>query len=69
MVCQLTPVRARGTINEEDVSETFFEGNVANKYELYQALADGVLPIPDYHVAITVLLDECDDLEERIKKW
>ena len=62
-----TPVRARGTINEEDVSETFFEGNVANKYELYQALADGVLPIPDYHVAITVLLDECDDLEERIK--
>ena len=62
-----TPVRARGTINEEDVSETFFEGNVANKYELYQALADGVLPTPDYHVAITVLLDECDDLEEKIK--
>ncbi len=62
-----TPVRARGTIDEEDVSETFFEGNIANKYELYQALADGVLPTPDYHVAITVLLDECDDLEERIK--
>ena len=62
-----TPVRARGTIDEEDVSETFFEGNIANKYELYQALADGVLPTPDYHVAITVLLDECDDLEDRIK--
>ena len=62
-----TPVRARGTINEEDVSETFFEGNVANRYELYQALADGILPTPNYRVAITVLSDECDDLEERIK--
>ena len=62
-----TPVRARGTANEEDVSETFFEGNVANRYELYQALADGILPTPNYRVAITVLSDECDDLEERIK--
>ena len=62
-----TPVRARGTSKEEDVSETFFEGNVASTYSLAEAIAEGVLPKPNYHAAIAVLEGECAELEEKVE--
>ena len=61
-----TSVRERGNANEQDVAETFFEGNVASTYDLSNAIADGVLPAPNYHAALTFLEDECADLEEKI---
>ena len=39
-----TSVRSFGTKYEEDVAESFFEGNVASRYDLAQAIVDGVLP-------------------------
>ena len=62
-----TPVRARGTSEENDISETFFHGNVASTYSLAEAIADGVLPNPDYHIAVAVLEDECAELEKIIQ--
>ena len=61
-----TSVRERGTANEQDVSETFFDGNVASTYDLSDAIADNVLPAPNYHAALTFLEDECAELEEKI---
>ena len=62
-----TSVRERGTSKEDDVAESFFGGNVASAYDLAQAIADGVLPAPQYHAALTFLEDECKELEEKVK--
>ena len=62
-----TSVRERGTANEKDVTQTFFNGNVASEYPLEEAIADGVLPSPNYHVALVFLEDECRELEEKVK--
>ena len=62
-----TNVRSRGTDKEEDVAQTFFEGRVASEYPLEQAIADKVLPCPNYHAAYAFLVDECEELEEKVK--
>ena len=62
-----TSVRNRGTSKEEDVAQTFFEGRVASEYPLEQAIADKVLPCPNYHAAYAFLVDECKELEEKVK--
>ena len=61
-----TSVRAFGTKHEEDVAETFFEGNVASRYDLAQAISDGTLPQPNYHCALAVLDGDCAELEKKI---
>lgn len=61
-----TSVRAFGTKHEEDVAETFFEGNVASRYDLAQAILDGTLPQPNYHCALAVLEGDCAELERKI---
>lgn len=61
-----TSVRSFGTKHEEDVAETFFEGNVASRYDLAQAIIDGTLPQPNYHCALAVLEGDCAELESKI---
>ena len=61
-----TSVRSFGTKYEEDVAESFFEGNVASRYDLAQAIVDGVLPQPNYHAALAVLEGDCEELERKI---
>lgn len=61
-----TSVRSFGTKHEEDVAETFFEGNVASRYDLAQAILDGTLPQPNYHCALAVLEGDCAELERKI---
>lgn len=61
-----TSVRAFGTKHEEDVAETFFEGNVASRYDLAQAILDGTLPQPNYRCALAVLEGDCAELERKI---
>lgn len=61
-----TSIRAFGTKHEEDVAESFFEGNVASRYDLSQAIVDGVLPQPDYHAALAILEGDCAELERKI---
>ncbi len=61
-----TAVRRMGTNDEENVSETFFEGNVASEFDLADAIAQGVLPEPEYHTAPIYLLEEAKELEEFI---
>lgn len=61
-----TSVRSFGTKYEEDVADTFFEGNVASRYDLAQAIVDGVLPQPNYHAALAVLEGDCAELERKI---
>ncbi len=61
-----TAVRRMGTNDEENVAETFFEGNVASEFDLADAIAQGVLPEPEYHTAPIYLLEEAKELEEFI---
>ena len=62
-----TSVRNRRTSKEEDVAEIFFEGHKASEYPLEQAIADGVLPAPNYHAAYSFLTEECEELESKVK--
>ena len=62
-----TSVRGFGTKYEEDVAETFFEGNVASRYDLAQAINDDTLPQPNYHTALTVLEGDVAELERKIE--
>jgi len=63
-----TSIRGLGTSKEEDVSETFFKGNVASTYTLADAIVDGVLPAPEYHTNLLYLIDsEFPEIEEKLK--
>lgn len=63
-----TPIREARTRSEEDVSKTVFDGNVANVYNLVDALLDGVLPIPKYISSVVCLLEETEELEKKVDK-
>lgn len=63
-----TSIRGLGTSKEEDVSMTFFKGNIASVYDLADAIVDGVLPAPNYHANLLYLIDsEISDMEEKLK--
>ena len=61
-----TPVRAKGTHDELDMSDEFFEGNIASTYSLAQAISDGVLPAPIYKGAVYQLEDRIDECIRKV---
>ena len=58
-------VRDRGTSYERDMTnpetEEIFSGTVVDKYDLYDAIIDGVLPLP---IAKTILTEDSSIIEE-----
>ena len=61
-----TPIRDNNTNKIENVSETFFEGNVASRFSLAQAIATGVLKAPKYVTTKYDFFDEINKLENII---
>lgn len=63
-----TPVRSRGTSKQEDIGDTFFDGNIASTYTLAQAIADGVLMPPIYKGAVYMLEERLNETQEKINQ-
>jgi hypothetical protein len=65
-------IRDRGTIYERDMTnsetEEIFSNKIVSKYDLCDAMIDGVLPKPIYKSAYINLLNTANQLEEKIKK-
>ena len=65
-------VRDRGTSYERDMaleeSDELFSGNIVSKYDLCDAMIDGILPKPIYKSTHINLLEMESDLEERVNK-
>lgn len=65
-------VRDRGTSYERDMaleeSEELFSGNIVSRYDLCDAMIDGILPKPIYKSTHINLLEMERDLEERVNK-
>ncbi len=65
-------VRNRGTLYQRDLTshgtDELFSGKIVDRYDLCDAMIDGVLPKPIYKSAYTNLIDLVDKLEERIQK-
>lgn len=65
-------VRDRGTSYERDMaleeSEELFSGNIVSRYDLCDAMIDGILPKPIYKSTHINLLEMEKDLEERVNK-
>ncbi len=65
-------VRDRGTSYERDMaleeSDELFSGNIVSRYDLCDAMIDGILPKPIYKSAHINLLEMEKDLEERVNK-
>lgn len=65
-------VRDRGTSYERDMAleeaDELFSGNIVSKYDLCDAMIDGILPKPIYKSAHINLLEMERDLEERVNK-
>jgi len=62
-----TPKRERGSSREEDMGETFFEGNIASRYSLADAIEEGVLQAPIYRGAIYKLDDQIDESIDKVE--
>ncbi len=65
-------VRDRGTSYERDMANPdtleLFSGKVESRYDLCDAMIDGVLPKPVYKSAYTNLMELESQLEEKVKK-
>ena len=65
-------VRDRGTSYERDMaleeSDELFSGNIVSRYDLCDAMIDGILPKPIYKSTHINLLEMENDLEERVNK-
>ena len=64
-------VRDRGTSYERDIAnpetEELFSGRIVSRYDLYDAMMDGVLPKPIYKSAYTNLIGLESQLEEKVQ--
>ena len=65
-------VRDRGTSYERDMAlddgDELFSDNIVSRYDLCDAMIDGVLPKPIYKSSYIKLIDMTRKLEERVKK-
>ena len=65
-------VRDRGTSYERDMAlddgDELFSDNIVSRYDLCDAMIDGVLPKPVYKSSYIKLIDITRELEERVKK-
>ena len=65
-------VRDRGTQYERDMAEDngteLFSDKIVSRYELVDAILDGVLPVPIYKSAYINLLDYVTKLEDKVNK-
>ena len=65
-------VRDRGTLYERDMAnpdtDELFSGKIESRYDLCDAMIDGVLPKPVYKSAYTNLIGLESKLEERVQK-
>ena len=65
-------VRDRGTRYERDMAEDngteLFSDKIVSRYDLVDAILDGVLPVPIYKSAHVDLLDYVSKLEEKVTK-
>ena len=65
-------VRDRGTSYERDMvspdTDELFSGKVESRYDLCDAMIDGILPKPVYKSAYTNLIDFESQLEEKVQK-
>jgi len=65
-------VRDRGTSYERDMAldegDELFSDNIVSRYDLCDAMIDGVLPKPVYKSSYIKLIDMASQLEERVKK-
>ena len=65
-------VRDRGTSYERDMAlddgDELFSNNIVARYDLCDAMIDGVLPKPVYKSSYIKLIDMASQLEERVKK-
>ena len=62
-----TPKRNRGSIKEVDMGDAFFEGNIASRYTLADAIAEGVLQAPIYRGAIYKLGEQIDNSIDKVE--
>lgn len=66
-------VRDRGTLYERDMAnpdtDELFSGKIESRYDLCDAMIDGVLPKPVYKSAYTNLIGLESKLEERVQKF
>ena len=65
-------VRDRGTKYERDLAEDngseLFSDKIVSRYDLVDAILDGVLPVPIYKSAYINLLDYVSKLEDKVNK-
>jgi superfamily II DNA or RNA helicase len=65
-------VRDRGTSYERDMTnpdtDELFSNKIVSRYDLCDAMIDGVLPKPIYRSAYIKLLDLEEELEKRVQK-
>ena len=65
-------IRDRGTSYERDMAldegDELFSDNIVSRYDLCDAMIDGVLPKPVYKSSYIKLIDMASQLEERVKK-
>lgn len=65
-------VRDRGTIYEKDMADPdtneLFSNKIVSRYDLCDAMMDGVIPKPIYRSAYTHLRELTEDLEMKIRK-
>lgn len=61
-----TPIRYLD--NERDMSEELFDGNIASKMSLAQAVARGILPVPKYINCIYSFKEEIEEIQNKINK-
>ena len=65
-------VRDRGTSYERDMAldngDELFSDNIVSRYDICDAMIDGVLPKPVYKSSYIKLIDMSSKLEERVKK-
>lgn len=64
-----TSIRNFGHSNEEDLSKTFFQNNVASVYELSDAIIDGVLPEPKYFTSLISIENELMNVESIFNEY
>ncbi len=63
-------VRDRGTVYERDMAldggDELFSDKIVSRYDLVDAMCDGVLPIPNYKSAYISLMEEALELEQEL---
>ena len=63
-------VRDRGTVYERDMAleggDELFSDKIVSRYDLVDAMCDGVLPIPNYKSTYLTLMQEALELEQEI---